>query len=171
MSSFFEPPSPIGVLDFGKAMCYVELQFFNSKEATTGIVGVVWAPDLFCISKPRLNTANFEGALQLIMTTVALHRHARCFAEEDLKPIQAIESLREHLVGLILLMDKRSDSFTDQNAWCVCRDRPFSFLKFVATLVSAGIAASGCVKNSSTETKMSNVECHMLHRRCKMLGR
>ena len=62
---FIEAPPAIGYCKFGVSMIYVELRFSKAlSPATAEFVGIIWAPDLFCVDKCYFNDANFWGAMR-----------------------------------------------------------------------------------------------------------
>ena len=111
---FIQAPPKIGCVDFGQMVFYAELQLSRSHQSSSGEpIGVVWAPEIYCVGKPYFADANYTGCLRMLTAAVALQRYMSLHDESITDVGLASEALRTHLAGLIMVTDMRSDYFTD----------------------------------------------------------
>ena len=113
---FLQPPPDIGCVEFGKLTIYAEIVFSKTAEVETETVGILWAPDLYCKGKHIFNDANYWGAMELIRLTLADHMYSRlCKNSPPNPPLEdTLKCMREHLTGIIVLVDMRSTYFDDR---------------------------------------------------------
>ena len=76
---FLQPPPDYGCVEFGKLTIYAEIVFSKTAEVETETVGILWAPDLYCVGKPYLNDANYWGAMEFIRLSLANHMYNHLF--------------------------------------------------------------------------------------------
>ena len=114
-----EVPSPIGCVDFGKSFIYVELHFYENKGIDLHRCGILWAPDLYCIDKPWFSSNNYCGVIQYMMAHLAISHYSVRSAHDLSKIIlqNAVQCLREHLTGIIVLTDTRSKHLHGVHQW------------------------------------------------------
>ena len=111
---FIEAPPAIGCCKFGVSMIYVELRFSKAlSPAIAEFVGIIWEPDLFCVDKYCFNDANFWGAMGFMTASMVCRRHGTLCEDASSRFEDALDVLRAHLGGIIVLADMRSEYFTD----------------------------------------------------------
>ena len=118
--AIMESPQAYGYVDFGRSMIYVEVQIGKVKkklqEKAPQSIGILWAPDLFCVGKPYFNDANYSGAVGLMIERMVSERHRSLCAlpydaSEDLPFDTALDIVKSYLAGVLLLTDMRSEFF------------------------------------------------------------
>ena len=111
---FIPAPPKIGCVDFGQMVFYVELELSRSHQSSGGgAIGVVWAPEIYCVGKPYFANSNYSGCLRMLTAMVALQRYMSLHDGSTTDVGLASEALKTHLAGLIMMTDMRSDYFTD----------------------------------------------------------
>ena len=114
---FMAAPPAAGHAKFGKSMIYVELRFSKAKKTAAQSIGILWAPDLFCVGKPYFNDANFSGAMGFMTAMMVYERYGSlCTDGGSGLPAfdNALEVFKAHLAGVIVLTDMRSEFFGDR---------------------------------------------------------
>jgi len=113
---FLQPPPDRGCVEFGKLTIYAEIVFSKTAEVETETVGILWAPDLYCVGKPYFNDANYWGAIAFIRVSLAYHMYDHlCKNSPPNPPLEdTLKCMREHLTGIIVLVDMRSTYFGDR---------------------------------------------------------
>ena len=114
---FLQPPPDWGCMEFGKLMIYAEIVFSKTAEVETETVGILWAPDLYCKEKPIWNDANYWAAMEFIRLSLADHMYKRLYKTTPPNPPfePTLKCMREHLTGIIVLVDMRSTYFDDRH--------------------------------------------------------
>ena len=112
---FVPAPPAHGCAVFGTSMPYVELRFHKHPGANARTVGIVWVPDLFCSGKAWFNDSNYWGAVEMIAAALACERHVTMFENEPVYPSirEAMQSVRTHLDGFLVITDMRSRHLGD----------------------------------------------------------
>ena len=114
-----EAPPAFGCADFNQSVLYVEIKFYSAKSATNRTIGILWSPDLFCVDKAYFNSVNYSGVISWMVTALALQRsQVLCGCSisslEVLGANAAVDTLRAHLEGLLVVTDMRSKYFGDR---------------------------------------------------------
>ena len=108
-------PPAYGCAEFNQSVLYTEIKFYNAKSATNYTIGILWSPDVFCIDKYYFNSVNYSGVITWMVTALALQRsQVLCGSIEVLSVNTAIDTLRAHLDGLLVVTDMRSKYFDDR---------------------------------------------------------
>ena len=77
---FVRAPPAHGCAKFGESTIYVEVKFCSIKNATPHTIGILWAPDLFCVGKSLFNDRNYRGAIDYMMAALAWERYDAFFS-------------------------------------------------------------------------------------------
>ena len=129
---FVRSPPAHGCAKFGESMIYVEIQFRRPNSAIAHTIGILWAPDLFCVGKSLFNDSNYWGAMTYMSVTLACERYVSLSTRTEPEPLstrepepepvneapypsvrEAMHSLRAHLAGVLVITDMRSNYFGD----------------------------------------------------------
>ena len=108
---FLHAPPTVAFAEFGELMFYTELEFIEIHGAFPQTVGILWAPDLFCVGKPMFNDANYQGAFGLLRGAMVYQRYQSLKGVEARSYNQAEQVVRSHLAGIVLMVDMRSEYF------------------------------------------------------------
>ena len=109
---FVHAPPAHGFVNFGGSTIYVEVKFCSVKNATSHTIGFLWAPALLCVGKNLFSDCNYCGAIRFMMIAVAYQHDILSVNEPACKtPNDMLQSLRAHLMGILLVTDTRSDYF------------------------------------------------------------
>ena len=110
--------APLDIVDsvaFGDMIIYVELQFKEPRAAGHAhTIGVLWASDILCKSKPYFNESNFRGVFEIILAAMELQRYMSLMETAVVPSLTAAhERMLDHLDGLVLTTDVRSKFFDE----------------------------------------------------------
>ena len=114
-----EAPPVLDCADFNQSVLYVEIKFYSAKTATHNTIGILWSPDLFCVDKAYFHSVNYSHINTWMVTALALQRSqvlrgCSISSPEVLSANAAVETLRAHLEGLLVVTDMRSKYFGDR---------------------------------------------------------
>ena len=130
-----EPPPDLGVTKYTDPILYLELTFHYAQCQTKNIA-VVWVPGLFCTNGYLINEEAYQGAMGFIKATIAFHRATKLSSERemvehadyaDIK--KACSVVQEHLSGMMLMINMRSDYFS--GAWPIWTRHTAGFMHAV----------------------------------------
>jgi len=114
-----EAPPAYGCAEFNQTMLYLELKFYSPKSDTNHVIGILWSPGLFCVGKEYFNSVNYSGVISYMVTALALQRYrvlcGKCISSLEVSSCEnaAVDTLRAHLEGLLVVTDMRSNYFGD----------------------------------------------------------
>ena len=114
-------PEASGCAEFGERMIYVELPL--SEEASARSVGILWAFDLFCVDKPYFDDGDYSEVIVRIREQVARQRFQSLCDRAAVDCAEALERVRKHLAGIVLITDMRSSHFNARypiHQWKMC---------------------------------------------------
>ena len=111
---FLQPIDMSPDVTFGNSMIYLELVFRKAKSVSKEVVGILWVPDLFYSRGYILDGGGYLAAVHWVRTTMAMQRKVSLVPEEvDVDVDKALRAVEQHLSGLLVITDLRSEHFTD----------------------------------------------------------
>ena len=122
---FVRAPPAHGFVKFGESTIYVEVKFCSIDDTPPHTIGILWAPDLFCVGKSHFNDSNYWGAIDYMMFALACERYddlsimdqSACTTLDEKK-----QCLRAHLAGILVVTEMRSNYFGNRfplHQWCM----------------------------------------------------
>ena len=114
-----EAPPAYGCAEFNQTMLYLELKFYSPKSDTNHVIGILWSPGLFCVGKEYFNSVNYSAVISYMVAALALQRYrilcGKCISSLEVSSCEnaAVDTLRAHLEGLLVVTDMRSNYFGD----------------------------------------------------------
>lgn len=160
---FVRAPPAHGCAKFGESTIYVEVKFCSIKNATPHTIGILWAPDLFCVGKSLFNDRNYRGAIDYMMLALAWERYDDLSIMDESACTTLDEKqqcLRAHLAGILVVTEMRSDYFGN----CFPLHQWYMSGKLHAV---QGTFANGEFRDTSAHDKIALPACYRIRSRAR----